>query len=399
MISFLRGNVAWILLSLLLSISLWIVVTFQQDPERTDTIANVPVEVTAKPSTVLIQQGATAIQVTVSAPSDVWPQLTATKFHATVDASKVTPGQQDVPVNVVSLDPRARIESWDPDKISLRVDPIRTKQVPVQVVQRGAVPQFYASGTPKTTPTEVTVSGPQSSVDQVTSAVVEVNLDGITQTIDQSYVPLLETDAGVTVDRVTATPNAVLVEVPVEKTLSFKTVPVQPIVSGNVALGYQIVGVTVDPTTVTLVGDPKTVGELQFVSTQPVNIDGANSDREVSTDLALPGTVALQRSQSVVVRVLVAMADGSKTLIVSPRIVDGGAGVNYSIDPGTVNVELSGPIPVLSHIGPNDVPVVLDAHGAITGTESLRADVTVPSLVQLQGVQPANVTVTVKSSG
>ena len=61
-------------------------------------------------------------------------------------------------------------------------------------------------------------------------------------------------------------PEAVLVEVPIEQKLSYKTVPVEPKLQGTVGLGYQVVGVTIDPSTVTFVGDPKTLNQLQFVS-------------------------------------------------------------------------------------------------------------------------------------
>src|SRR4029079_7050751 len=125
------------------------------------------------------------------------------------------------------------VESWNPDKVSLRVDPLRTKVVPVQVLLQGVVPDLYQSGAAKTTPTEVTVSGPQSSVDQVTAAVIEVSLDGVTSTIDKSFRPLPENDGGAQVERVSLVPEAVLVEVPIEQKLSYKTVPVEPKLQGT----------------------------------------------------------------------------------------------------------------------------------------------------------------------
>jgi hypothetical protein len=64
--------------------------------------------------------------------------------------------------------------------------------------------------------------------------------------------------------------------------------------------------------------------------------------------------------------------------------------------PGAVNVTISGPIPVLSHLGPDDVPVVIDAHGVMTGTMSSHADVTVPPLAKLVSVQPTSVVLAVK---
>jgi YbbR domain-containing protein len=396
MLSFLRGNLAWIMLSLLLSAGLWVVVTFEVDPMITNSVGNVPIDIQGTPRTVLVLPSATSVEITVSAPTDVWPQLKVDKFRAVMDASKVIPGAQDLPVTIVSLDPRARVESWTPKNVTLRVDPLKSKVVPVQVISQGAVRDLYQSGTVRTTPGEVTVSGPQSSVDQVTAAVIEVSLDGLTSTVDKSFRPIPETDGGVHVDRVSIVPEAVLVEIPIEQKLSYKTVPVQPKLQGSVGLGYQVVGVTIDPSTVTLVGDPKTLNQLQFVTTQPVNVEGATSDREVTIDLALPSTVALDRSQSTVVRVLVTSMDGSKTIVVSPRITNGAPNVNYSVTPGAVNVTLTGPIPVLSHLGPDDVPVTIDAKGVITGTMSIRADVTVPALVHLESVQPPSVGLAVK---
>src|SRR5205823_10909547 len=114
------------------------------------------------------------------------------------------------------------------DKIALRVDPLKTKVVPVQVVPQGSVPPGYASGPPVSTPSEVTLSGPQSSVDQVTAAVVDLSVEGSIRTIDKAFPPVPESASGAKVDRITIAPEAVVVQVPVEQTLSYKTVPVQP---------------------------------------------------------------------------------------------------------------------------------------------------------------------------
>ena len=142
MLSFLRANLPWILLSLILSVGLWGIVTVEVDPIVTSTIGNIPIEVQGAPKSVLVQPSVLAVEVTVSAPTDAWPQLNVSKFRADLDASKVVPGAQDIPVTVVSLDPRARVESWNPDKVSLRVDPLRTKVVPVQVLLQGVVPDL-----------------------------------------------------------------------------------------------------------------------------------------------------------------------------------------------------------------------------------------------------------------
>jgi len=395
-LSFLRGNLIWILLSVMVSGALWLVVTFQENPEKFEVIPAVPIEVQGSPQGMVIQRETDSVDLEVSAPSDVWPQLRADRFRVTVDASKVTPGVNSYPVTVVSLDPRARVENWAPQTISLRVEPLLTKKVPVQVVVKGTVPFSYNAGTAQVTPSEVTISGPQSSVGQVVSAVVDVNLEGATKNVDQTITPAPETASGVAVERVQIDPQQVVVSVPIEQQLAYKTLPVQLTLTGHVAVGYQINGAIVDPVAVTLVGDPKTLNQLEFITTQPVNIDGATGDREVQVNLALPGTVALYQAQTVVAHVFVSAMQGTATIPVKPKIVNDAKGVSYAITPGTINVTLTGPIPAISGLGPNDVSATIDVKGLTNGTQTLPVTVTVPPAVTQSGVQPNTVSVNAK---
>lgn len=397
MVSFLRTNLAWMLLSLILSSGLWVFVTFRVDPEVLHTLSNIPIQIQEKPKTVDVQADTTVVQVVVSAPNDVWTQLKPDNFRAVVDASKVTTGLQQVDVRVTSTDPRVRIESYEPSHIFLKVDPLVSKTVPVQVVTNGTVPNFYDSGPPTVDPAMVTVSGPQQIVDGITSVAVKVSLDGVTHSIDQGYPPVplgvSETDAR----RVTINPEQVRVQVPIDQRLMYKTLPVQPNVQGTVALGYQLVAIQVDPQTVTLVGDPQTLNQMTTVPTQPVDISGEDGDRAYNTSLQLPGTVAMSGSQSVVVRVLVSTINGSKTILVSPQVRNLGANLTYSIDPGAVNVTLSGPIPILNRIQPSDVTVSVDATAQTSGSQQLTMQVKSPDLLRVVSVQPQKVTLTVRS--
>lgn len=397
MVSFLRTNLAWMLLSLILSSGLWVFVTFRVDPEVLHTLSNIPIQIQEKPKTVDVQADTTVVQVVVSAPNDVWTQLKPDNFRAVVDASKVTTGLQQVDVRVTSTDPRVRIESYEPSHIFLKVDPLVSKTVPVQVVTNGTVPNFYDSGAPVVDPAMVAVSGPQQIVDEITSVAVKISLDGVTHSIDQGYPPVplgvSETDA----KRVTINPEQVRVQVPIDQRLMYKTLPVQPNVQGTVALGYQLVAIQVDPQTVTLVGDPQTLNPMTTVPTQPIDVSGADGDRAYNTSLQLPGTVAMSGSQSVVVRVLVGTINGSKTILVSPQVRNLGANLSYSIDPGAVNVTLSGPIPILNRIQPSDVPVTVDATALTGGTQQLSVQVKSPDLLKVVSVQPQKVTLTIRT--
>ena len=62
------------------------------------------------------------------------------------------------------------------------------------------------------------------------------------------------------------------------------------------------------------------------------------SEGEVSTTLALPPTVALVQPQAIVVRVLVTELQGTKTILVSPRIANEAPNVTYVLTPPAVSV-------------------------------------------------------------
>jgi YbbR domain-containing protein len=397
MVSFLRANLVWMLLSLLLSTGLWVYVTFRVDPEVTHTLSNIPIEIQEKPKTMVVQSETPAVQVEVSTSSAVWAQLKPDKIHAVVDASKVTPPLQQVEVKVTASDPRVRIERIEPSTVFLKVDPLETKTMPVQVVTNGTLQPSYEPGTPTAIPPTVTVSGPKQIVDQISAVTVPVNVDGATRSIDQGFKPVLEGIGETDAANVTISPEQVRIQIPIEQKLSYKTLPVAPDVQGTVALGYQIVGVTVDPQTVLLVGDPQTLNQMTTVPTQPVDVSGADGDRAYDTTLKLPGTVAMARSQTFAVRVLVSTVNGSKTILVSPQVTNLGSNLTYTVSPGAVDVTLSGPIPILNRIQPSDVSATIDATGLTSGSQALAVHVKNPDLLKVVSVQPQKVTLTVKS--
>jgi YbbR domain-containing protein len=396
--AFLRDNLVWIVLSVLLSIALWVVVNFQQNPEITNTLADVPVAPpTNGPPTMIVQLETTSVQLTVSAPRDVWPQLTKDSFRVAVDASKVTSGVESVTPTVAASDPRAHVIAVSPPQVQLRVEPRATKQVPVQVVTHGSAPFGYNPGPATTTPAQVTVTGPQTSVDQVQTAVVEVSLDGVTKTIDETASPIPEAAGGTPVDRVTVTPE-VLVEIPIQQTETYKVLPVAPNLQGQVAPGYLLQTVQVDPETVQLVGDPAVLGQMQVVPTQPISVDGLSADRDVSTSLALPSTVAMTQQQAIVVHLHIQVINGSEVISISPRLANDNSQYTYQITPQALNVTVSGPVTALSQIQPQDIQAIVDVQNMKPGmTQSVAPLMSpMPAGVTLVNVQPPTVTVSVR---
>lgn len=393
MLVLLQRNLVWMLLALGLATALWTVVTTSENPDVVDVFQAVPVETRNVPDKLSITNEVPAVNIVVSAPRDAWPELRPAKFQAAVDLARVGPGLQELPIDVKSIDARAKVVDVTPGKAIVRVEQLKRKDVPVRVVTRGELPPGYRAQSPRTQPETIAVNGPASAVDQIVAAVAEVGLDGVTSSINQVYRVTPQSASGEAIDRATIERENVVVEMPIEQDQAFKAVPISPQVRGAPAQGYQVVGIRVDPVTITIEGEPRTIDGVSFVSTQPVDLNNAAGDISANTDLQLAPGVRAVRDQAIIVRVFVAPVEGSKVIEIAPAIQNVAGSMQATINPPAIRLTVAGPMPVLTGLGPRDAKVTVDAAGLTPGSHRLPARIDLPSPLRVQSVEPAQVEV------
>ncbi|HEY3079505.1 MAG TPA: CdaR family protein [Chloroflexota bacterium] len=391
MLIFLQRNLAWMLLAIALATALWIVVTTQQNPDVVDVFQAIQVETRNKPDDLVLRNEIPTVRVTVAAPRDVWPDLRPAKFQATVDLARLGPGLQQVPIQVQTVDTRARIEDVNPTQVLVHLERVERKNVPTRAKLNGELPTGYRHGAAKVTPENVVATGPESLVTQVVAVVADVDLSGLTASVSQTYRATPQNANGEQVDRISLSSENLLVEMRIDQEKLVKTVPIAPQVAGAVAPGYQPVGFRAEPTAITVEGDPAAVEALDFVQTRPVDLKNATGDVSANVELQLPPGVRLTVPQPIVVRVFVSPVEGSKTIDIAPTVQELGPGLRSTISPPAVRLTLTGPMPVLTTLGPNDVKVIVNAAGLTPGSHQLRPRVEVPSLVRQQGPDPERV--------
>jgi YbbR domain-containing protein len=389
---FLQRNLAWMLLALALSTALWVVVTTQQNPDVVDFFQAIPVETRNKPEDLVLRNEIPTVRVAVAAPRDVWPELRPAKFQATVDLARLGPGLQQVPVQVQTVDTRARIEEVNPPQVLVHLERVERKNVPTRAKLTGELPTGYRHGSVRVTPETVVATGPESLVEQVTAVVADVDVTGLTASISQTYRATPQNANGERVDRISLSSENVLVEMRIDQEKLVKTVPIAPQIVGAVAPGYQPVGFRAEPTAITIEGDPAAVETLTYVQTRPVDLRNATGDISDNVELQLPPGVRLTVPQTIVVRVFVSPVEGSKTIEIAPTVQELSPGLRaLATSPPAVRVTVVGPMPVLTSLGPNEVRVIVSAAGLGPGGHQLRPRVEYPSLVRLQGVEPERV--------
>lgn len=384
-----RINFGLAALALLLSLTLWVVVVNDQNPERVDTPdMAIPVEITMVPPGLMVMNSLEPVRFKIRAPKDRWDALRASAFRAHVDLSRLAPGMQSVPIVPESSDPQVRVLEVIPATAPVRLEEIQERTVPVKVNLVGNVPFGYVYSTPRVDPEVMVVSGPTSLVQTVEMVTVDLRLEGITVEIDAAFHPVPVDSAGGTVRGVRLTPQTVKVRLPVEQQVSYKEVGLRASLVGTVASGHWIESVSVDPPSVTVVGDPKVLAQINYLETGTLNVDGASTTVMQDLRIISPEGASPIQYQTARVRVTISTLQTSQVVRVAPRVENLDQGLRVVGGPAYIDVTIQGPAPIMQRMGMGVVVAKLDAAGLDEGVHSVRPHITTPLGVSVAAVDP-----------
>jgi len=386
-------------LAVLLALFVWVAAVREQNPMVRGVFSEaVPVEVVNKPvglDFVNPVQITEYVQVTVRAPQSNWGNLKAGSFQASIDLSGLGEGLHEVPIEVRCSDPVVRIEGSQPSRITVRLERIleRVFEVRVRIMDDPALGYEWLA------PTTAKVIGPASKVSQVQTVVADVYLRRSRTTVERDVIVTARDAQDNVVSLLTSiVPVQVAIVVPIEQKLGYRDVSVSVIRKGQVARGYRISGITVDPSIVTIIGSPLAVSEQPgYVETLPVDISNAASDVKARIGLVLPEGVSILGDQTVSITVSVVPIIDSITIQRAVSIQGLQLGYTALTSPSTVDVILSGPVPKLEAIASEDVRVVVDLFGLQPGVHKITAQAFAPEGLIAESVLPESIEVEIRS--
>lgn len=359
-----------------------------------------PIRISGDSSSAFVLSGDPGtVEVTYRVARDSAGAVRPDSFAATVDLSAYdldrAPRPQILPVDVEAIVDDVEIVSQDPMTVTVALDRVEEKVVPVQV-DYGTVPDTLEVRDPQASLDEVTVRGAASFVSQVDRAVARVLIDESGIDVHRT-VALEPVDVeGQPVPNVEAEPQSVSVDVDVRPVETSSTVPVRPRITGTPAPGFALEALRAEPTTVTIRGLPETLAEITEVQTEPLSMDGLTETQSFETALVLPEGVRVDAGQEVVtVSATIGPSVSSRTFVLG--VVCQGAGDNACLPAlDQLTVTLSGPGEVLSELTAAQLTPVLDAGGLPPGTHEVSPVVVgLPEGVELLGIVPGRVEVTI----
>jgi YbbR domain-containing protein len=399
-------NLSALALALVLAIAVWVSAVTGADPDEVRTYPRaIRLEVFGQaPGLVIIGQVPANINLTLRAPRSVWDKLTAAAdpIRAVIDLSGLSAGEHTLEVKVQPQVGPIQIISVSPQTVKLELQTLATKTFLIDLAIRGEVAVGFKAGTAEVSATQITISGPAPLIQQVKRVQADLSIAGLRQDA-QTTLPVHVLDAsGASIDGLTISPENVQVRIPITQQGGYRDIAVKVVVHGLVSSGYRLTNISVFPPIITVYSkEPQLVEDLPgFVETEPLNLDSASDDVETHLSLHLPEGISLVGDQTVQVRVGIAAIEGSLSLTnMKVEVIGLADGLKALISPETVDVILTGPLPLLDKLSTGDVKIVVDLTGLEAGTHQLAPQ---PQLIindiQMQSINPATIEVTITAT-
>jgi YbbR domain-containing protein len=401
-----RGNFGLAVLSVALAFGVWLFIVDTEHPTRTGVFpVDIPVEPVNMPEGLTLGSPLGDVTLRIEADEDLWDQLVASDFRATVNLLGAQVGTQDVEVQVEALGernglriieviPTAHSAEAPPGTVSVELKPLVSQVVPVSLDLVGAPPMGYELSTPNVKPEQVVVAGPEDLVSRVSAAVASVDLSGVVSDVRQTFSLVPHDESGFIVAGVTLDPSSVDIEIAVEQKRFSRLVVISPSLKGSPAAGYNVTAVELEPPSVTLLGPLELLNVTSFVVTDDIDITGATSDiTRIVNIVGLARGVSISGSGAVTVRISIAPGEGEATFGVAPQWVGLASDLRVVSVTSLVQVTLQGELPTLANVSPDQVTVSVDLSGLAAGSHRLEPQVKAPEGLQVADISPTSVEV------
>ncbi len=396
-------NLRLLLWALVLALAVWVAAVTSSDPDEVRVYPTpINIQIVGQASGLIITGSIPhQTQITMRAPRSVWNQLTAKpdSVRAVLDLSGLKPGQHQLKLQIQVDERPVRITAVSPDTITLALEPLVTQSFPLNVDVSGQPAVGYQAGNPTIDVEEVIVSGAQSLVSRVKRVSVSLNLVEAREGISSSVLISAYDAANQVVNGINIQPQTAHVILPISQQSGFRDLAVKVVVRGQVANGYRLDNISVFPAVVTVYSsDPTLVSSLPgVVETQALDLQNMSNNINTRLGLDLPSGVSVVGDPNVAIQADISAIESSLTLSDENVEVTGlPSDMSATISPLTVDVIISGPLPLLDTLTHQDVHITVDATGLSEGAHQLAPSVQIlVSNLQVELILPGTVEVTV----
>lgn len=391
-----RSSPSLLIISFLLSLSLWIFVTDSENSRRVDGVPGlvsvIPVNVAPDLAVVNVPSG---LKIYAAATSDRWESLTAADFQASLDLSDYGEGEHLIDIiphisfgNKTSV----RLVEVEPSQILINLESRITKSVIPGSRLTGSLADGLELGSIKFSDSQVSVSGPKSRIELIESVAVWLDVSDI-QATSSRFLSFHAFDMnGSEIGGISISPPSGEVQVEIARNRSIRQVPVSLLISGIPKSGYRISDVRVYPAVVELSGPQRFIAEVNKIYTEDVDVDGQSESLSKRLALTIPSGIGIlggvpDQKSFVTVTIEIVPILVTMSLELEVELNNLGEGLDL-IEPARVVVDVLGPIELISQLSPQLIMATVDLSELPAGSHNVEVAVTLPDGLTVEKISP-----------
>ena len=395
-------DIPLMLFSLVLAVMVWVYATVSSDPAEEGRFSGqVVIETAGLEDDMLITNGLPYnVIINLRAPNSVWRKLSLdrTQAKAIIDVTGLDTGTYEVPISIEIDASPIQVVSYAPNMATVTIEKYETREYTVEVDESGDIPTAFRAGIPEVTPETVSISGTVSQLDTIDRVAVQLERNNETESIDKSLTVFAFTEDGMAVRDLTIKPDKVKVFEEIKMRGGYRILSVKLAVDGEIAQGYRVDEISVDPGFVTVYSaDKELLNSLNsYIETETIVLDDINANVSKKVALVVPDGVTLVGDSSVTMNITVSMVEGTTTFSAVPvHVIGKDDVVDAVISPQDVDVYLAGPMVTLNEIEEGDINVVVDLSDLEEGSYQItpKVEVIESDTVTVQSVMPATIEV------
>lgn len=379
------------LLALVVSIGLWVYAVTVVNPDDSVYIRDVRVRLIGTSSlasdNLMLTGGENqTVNVEIAGRRSDLKELNSSSLEALADVSNIDrPGTYEVswtlvpPSTVASGD--ISIVSANSTKVTVKVSEFNDRpEIPVEVEYTGTLPDGYVRDPAVLEAETVSVSGPAEEVNKIAKAIVTVNLDDATQSIDEEIEYRLVDQNGEDLllsEYVTIPEPTIRVSVPVfcykQITLKVNLIPGGGATEKNATL-------TIEPSTIAVSGSEEALKDLEEVVIKEIDLADISGSKTWTVTPDLPVGVTNRASEkNVTVKIAITGLATKKIVFPCAEIERINDVETMEFAEQSVAITVRGTSSAIAAIREEDVHVIADmTNGYDAATKTVTLEISLP---------------------
>ena len=352
----LKNNLSLKLAALLVAIVAWYYVMEDKNPVKTQEYRNIPVtilnqEQLSEKQLVLTEPKNPTVNITLQGKRNEMNRINYNEIQASIDIKDyLREGTHSIKINVDKPNTLTVIK-MDKTEVSVRLENIIKKNLPVQVKIMDQPGDDYILEETGSNPAGVTIEGPSSKIAQITQVVAPVYVKNMEKSTSQNVsLELWDDQNPLILDGVKINREFVSVNLELQY---IKELPIEMVKEGELPEGISLITTNISPKTVKVKGDKEVLDALEKIKTAPIDLSQIKDDSKVKLTLKLPDGVELHGKNNTIFCNFVVDKEMEKDILIPPTGVSveglrAGLKVEF-LDKDLILVKVKGKRSVVDH--------------------------------------------------